>query len=199
MRSGAAFYLIGAQVAGKNKKSRGREVNRAELAEINGVSLPTIDEWVRRGSPVVQRGGRGRAWIFNTAEVRSWRDDDIRAQADHGPSATKEQLVLRKLAAETEQAELDLAKAKDEVVPVEQFERALTKAFGEVRAGIRNVLPQRAARRLMGETDETTFKDVMREEVDHVLEALADRNLVEETDLYLGEEEEGEDEGADGE
>ncbi|MBY6056772.1 terminase small subunit [Leisingera daeponensis] len=179
-------------MAGKKKKSRGKEVNRAELAEFNGVSLPTIDEWVRRGCPVVQRGGRGRAWIFNTAEVRSWRDDDIRAQSSQTTNANKDQLQLRKLAAETEQAELDLAKAKDEVVPVEQYERALTKAFGEVRASLRNVLPQRAARRLMGETDETTFKDVMREEVDHVLEALADRDLVEESDLYLDD---GQDDG----
>ncbi|WP_052249088.1 terminase small subunit [Leisingera sp. ANG-Vp] len=186
-------------MAGKKKKSKGREVNRTELAEINGVSLPTIDEWVRRGCPVVQRGGRGRAWIFNTAEVRSWRDDDIRAQASHTTNASKDELQLRKLAAETEQAELDLAKAKDEVVPVEQYERALTKAFGEVRAGIRNVLPQRAARRLMGETEETAFKEKMREEVDHVLEALADRDLVEETDLYLDDGEDGEAEGADSE
>lgn len=180
----------------KNKKSRGRNVNRTELAEINGVSMPTVDDWVSRGCPVVQRGGRGRAWVFNTAEVRSWRDDDIRAQTSHTENASKDELLLRKLAAETEQAELDLAKAKEQVVPVEQYERALTKAFGEVRAGLRNVLPQRAARRLMGESDETRFKDVLREEVDHVLEALADRDLVEETDIALADDE---GEGADGE
>ncbi|MFV1601992.1 MULTISPECIES: terminase small subunit [unclassified Phaeobacter] len=180
----------------KNKKSRGRNVNRTELAEINGVSMPTVDDWVSRGCPVVQRGARGRAWIFNTAEVRSWRDDDIRAQTSHTENASKDELLLRKLAAETEQAELDLAKAKEQVVPVEQYERALTKAFGEVRAGLRNVLPQRAARRLMGESDETKFKDVLREEVDHVLEALADRDLVEESDIALADDE---GEGADGE
>ncbi|APG47305.1 terminase small subunit [Phaeobacter inhibens] len=180
----------------KNKKSRGRNVNRTELAEINGVSMPTVDDWVSRGCPVIQHGARGRAWIFNTADVRSWRDDDIRAQTSHTGNASKSELLLRKLAAETEQAELDLAKAKEQVVPVEQYERALTKAFGEVRAGLRNVLPQRAARRLMGESDETRFKDVLREEVDHVLEALADRDLVEESDIALADDE---GEGADGE
>lgn len=180
----------------KNKKSRGRNVNRTELAEINGVSMPTVDDWVSRGCPVVQRGGRGRAWVFNTAEVRSWRDDDIRAQTSHTANASKDELLLRKLAAETEQAELVLAKAKEEVVPVEQYERALTKAFGEVRAGFRGVLPQRAARRLMGETDETTFKEKMLEEVDHVLEAMADRDLVEETDLYLADDDGEEEDGA---
>ena len=47
----------------KNKKSKGQVVNRADLANINGVSLPTIDDWVRRGCPVMQRGARGRAWL----------------------------------------------------------------------------------------------------------------------------------------
>ncbi len=99
-------------MAVNNKKTRGRVVNRAELAEINGVSMPTIDDWVKRGCPVVQRGGRGRAWQFNTAEVRNWREDDIRAESSHTTHATKDELLLRKLAAETEQAELDLAKSK---------------------------------------------------------------------------------------
>ncbi|TLP67099.1 terminase small subunit [Parasedimentitalea maritima] len=176
-------------MAVKKEKTRGREVNRTELAEINGVSLPTVESWVRRGCPVVQRGGRGRAWQFNTAEVRNWREDDIRAEASHTTHANKDELLLRKLAAETEQAELDLAKAKDELVPVEQLERALTKAFGEVRAGMRNVVPGRAARRLIGETDETKFKVVLLEEIDHALGALADDDLINEADLDLEDDE----------
>jgi phage terminase Nu1 subunit (DNA packaging protein) len=181
-------------VAAKNKKSRGRDVNRSDLAEINGVSMPTIDDWVRRGCPVVQRGGRGRAWQFNTADVRNWREDDIRSETSHTSNANKDELLLRKLAAETEQAELDLARAKDEVVPVEQLERALVKAFGEVRAGMRNVLPGRAARRLIGETDETTFKAVLLEEIDQRLEVLADSDLINEADLELDPEGEGDQE-----
>ncbi|WP_417702281.1 terminase small subunit [Pseudophaeobacter sp.] len=176
----------------KKNKSRGREVNRTELAEINGVSLPTIESWVRRDCPVVQRGGRGRAWTFNTADVRNWREDDIRAESSHTAHATKDELLLRKLAAETEQAELDLAKSKDEVVPVEQLERAMVKAFGEVRAGLRNVVPSRAASRLLGETDETTLKAVLLEEIDHALEALADSDLINESDLDLEDNEESE-------
>jgi phage terminase Nu1 subunit (DNA packaging protein) len=193
-RANRVWYSSEVQVAVKNKKTRGREVNRTELAEINGVSLPTVESWVRRGCPVVQRGGRGRAWQFNTADVRNWRENDIRAETSHTTHATKDELLLRKLAAETEQAELDLARAKDEVVPVEQLERALVKAFGEVRAGMRNVLPGRAARRLIGETDETTFKAVLLEEIDQRLEVLADSDLINEADLELDQEGEGDQE-----
>ena len=76
---------------------------------------------------------------------------------------------------------------------VEQIERALSKAFGEVRANLRNVLPGRAARRLVGETNQTQIKAVLLEEIDQALEALADDDLINETDLELAEEDEDED------
>jgi phage terminase Nu1 subunit (DNA packaging protein) len=48
-------------------------VNRAELANLFEVSLPTIDAWVRNGCPVVERGGRGREWKFHVPEIFNWR------------------------------------------------------------------------------------------------------------------------------
>lgn len=48
-------------------------VNRAELAKIFDISLPTVDAWVRKGCPVEERGGRGREWKFHTSEVFNWR------------------------------------------------------------------------------------------------------------------------------
>ncbi len=108
-------------------------------------------------------------------------------------------MILRKLRAETEQAELDLSKVRNELVPVEQFDRAMTKAFGEVRAGFRNVLPSRAARRLIGESDETKMKEVLIDEVDQILLVLSDSDLIHETDLEIEDDEEDGDEGADSE
>lgn len=174
-----------------NKVGRGQILNRSQMADNLGVAMTTLDDWIRRGCPVVERGGRGRAWKFNSAAVRSWRDNDIRAELKDTRNASTEELKRRKLQAETEQAELELAKAKEELVPVEQYGRALAKAFGEVRAGIRNVVPGRAARRVVGETDETRIKEVVLEEVDQALEVLADSDLVNEADIEL--EDEGED------
>lgn len=172
-----------------NRIQRGEVLNRTEMARHLGVAMPTLDEWVRRGCPVVERGGRGRQWKFNSAEVRAWRDEDIRHQMADTRLASTEELKRRKLAAETETVELELAKAKDLVVPVEQFERALAKAFGEVRAGLRNVVPGRAARRLIGESDETRVKAVLLDEIDQALTALADETLIHEDDLELDEDE----------
>jgi len=177
------------------RKGRGQILNRTDMADHLGVAMPTLDDWVRRGCPVVERGGRGRAWQFNSADVRAWRDEDIRNQtAATAANVTIDDLKRRKLEAETLHLELELAKARGEVVPVEQYERALGKAFGEVRAGLRNVVPGRAARRLLGESDETRFKAVLLEEVDQALEALADADLIFEDDLE--DEEEGKDDAA---
>jgi len=63
---------------------------------------------------------------------------------------------------------------------------------------MRNVVPGRAARRLIGETDETKFKVVLLEEIDHALEALADDDLINEADLELEDEDSAEGEGAKG-
>lgn len=166
-----------------NKKGRGEILNRTEMAHHLGVAMPTLDDWVRRGCPVVQRGGRGRAWQFNSADLRTWRDDDIRRDASRVEAASNEELKRRKLQAETEQIELELARSKAEVVEVAQYERALTKVLGEVRTNLRSVLPERAVRRLRGEGDETRFKTVLLEEVDQALEALADETILLEDDI----------------
>ncbi|MFD2112034.1 DUF1441 family protein [Thiorhodococcus fuscus] len=47
--------------------------NKAELAEAFGKSVVSVDHWLRRGCPYVQRGERGRAWVFNIIDVAEWR------------------------------------------------------------------------------------------------------------------------------
>lgn len=176
-----------------NKRGRGIILNRAETADHFGIAMTTLDDWVRRDCPVVQRGGRGRPWKFNTADLMKWREADIRAESQGVRSASADELKRRKLQAETEMAELDLFKAKELVAPIEQIERAQSKAFGEVRANLRNVVPGRAARRLVGEKSQTKIKAVLLEEIDQALESLADDDLINETDLELAEEDEDQD------
>ena len=51
----------------------GKVVNKADLANIFGVSLPTVDQWVRAGCPVEKRGGLGKEWQFACGDVLRWR------------------------------------------------------------------------------------------------------------------------------
>lgn len=147
-------------------------VNRAELSQAMGVSLPTVDRWVRDGMPVKQRGTKGVPWEFVLADVVSWWGDRQRQAAAGAAPTNSEDAKLRKLIADAELAELELAKAKGEVAPVRDFERAQARAMAMIRQNIMNV-PARAVLRLLGETDETTFKATLRAELTLALEQSA--------------------------
>lgn len=156
---------------------KGRTVNKTELCDLFGVTAPTVDTWVRTGCPIESRGGRGVPSEFNTADVSKWLRDKARDEGAGTSQADESELKRRKLAAETAKAELELAKARGSVAPIDQVERMVSRAFSEVRAGLRN-MPSRLVATLIGETNERQFKKVMLEEIDQVLEALANAELV---------------------
>ena len=153
------------------------ELNRSDLSAHMGVSLPTIDRWVKEGCPVVQRGRRGVEWVFDLPEViRWWGNRCVEAASGDSPSDLAE-IERRTALAKMQQAELTLAKAKGEVAPIREFERAQAKVFAEIRANIMNV-PQRVVVQLLNESDETRFKQVLRSELTLALEAAANAELI---------------------
>ena len=58
----------------------GVALNRAEAAKFFGVALTTIDAWIRRGCPVLERGDRGVPHKLDSAEVAHWFAEDIARQ-----------------------------------------------------------------------------------------------------------------------
>ncbi len=169
-------------------KQQGKQVNRVGLSEIFGVAMPTVDQWVRHRCPVVQRGGRGREWTFDTAVVARWLRDKAAEEAAGEAVTDVEEWKRRKVAAEAQREELRLAAEKKLVAPLEQMERNLARLFAEVRANLRN-LPSRTASLLVGETDERRYKQVLLREIDQVLEGLASLDLSEETTEEVEEDE----------
>lgn len=168
-------------------KGRGRSVNRGELAEVFGVSLPTITAWVRKGCPFIKRGGRAKPWEFNTSDVSEWLRDEARAESEPDEALDENQLKLRKMAADAAHAELDLAVARRKVAPIDEFERARAMENAVIRANVMNV-PSRVVSQLIGETSEARFKEVLSGELVQALETAAD------ADVEL-DDEEGDDSG----
>jgi phage terminase Nu1 subunit (DNA packaging protein) len=159
----------------------GVKLNRSGLSEHMGVSLPTIDRWVKEGMPVVQRGGRGIEWAFDLADVIQWYARR-QAEAVAGKVDDLEEIERRTAKAKMEQAELALAKARDEVAPIAEFQRVQAAMMATIRQNMLNV-PQRAVLQLLGETDETKFKQGLRAEITLALEQSAAADLdIEEDD-----------------
>lgn len=160
---------------------KGCEVSRQGAADIFGVSLPTIDNWVRAGCPYDKKGGRGQEWQFNTSNIAKWLQDRAADTAMGDVPDDMEQLKLREQKAKTVMAEMELAKAMKEVALTSEFERVQSKIFSIIRTNILNV-PQRAVLQLLGEKDATKFKMTLKAELVKALEAVADFEIDDEDD-----------------
>jgi phage terminase Nu1 subunit (DNA packaging protein) len=150
------------------------QVNRAELADILGCSLPTITSKVQRGMPYLQRGQRGKEWTFDTADVFNWeKDQAIKDTVGDFTAVSEDEMKMRKLAAETGKAEIELAKARGEVAPLHDMEIAWRDSVLEFKARIR-LLPSRVAGQMVGLDNETEIKAVLLDEVDQSLTVLSE-------------------------
>lgn len=156
------------------KKTEGRLVNRAELAEILGISLPTVNAWVKDKMPVVRAGTRGTEWQFDTAAVIQWREERAKQAAD-GKLNDLETIEKETALVKLERERLKFAKEAELVVPLDQLERRLSVVFAEVRTSLRNI-PKRTASLLVGEPDERIFTKTLLEEIDRTLTALSEFN-----------------------
>lgn len=168
---------------------KGKQVNLTELADIMGCALNTINTYIKAGMPVVSRGARGKEWVFNSADCINWKAEKSVIDATSDAPADDGVLKSRALLADTLLKELELAKAMALVAPLDQVERMVTRAFAEVRAGMRNI-PSRVVSLLIGETDERRFKKVLLGEIDQALVALASADLAGSDDDGTADEEE---------
>lgn len=171
-------------------------VNRKDLAAILGVTPPTIDARITKGLPVQSRGTQGQDARFDTVEVIRWTIEKAVAEATQGTSQKDDskELIRRKLQAETEIAELKLAKEKAEVVFIEDALRSISDAVAVLRQRILT-LPRRVSPLVVGETDEEIVKEMVEREVVDILTELT-RNAFNNSES-LPDETSGDDQEAD--
>ena len=78
--------------------------------------------------------------------------------------------------AQADTAEIELAMLAGEVASIKDFERAQAAAFAAIRTNCMNI-PQRVVTQLLGETDETIFKEKLRAEIINALATAAEEQL----------------------
>lgn len=164
-------------------KGAGQKVNRKQLAAVFGISLPTVDAWLRAGCPFDQRGASGKEWIFDTAEVMRWREQRATDEAGGVDVQDDAALKRRKLSAEAKMAELELLKQMGELAPVDAMDRMWSRVLAELQSNLRGSFVTRCASQLIGETDERAFKRILLAEVDSSLECLSEMDLSEDEDV----------------
>lgn len=129
----------------------GRSVNRAELASLCGVSLPTVDSWVDKGCPFVERGSKGREWRFDSAAVIDWRlqravENAVSGYADESGNVSKEEADRRRAVANAITAEIAADEALGAVVARAEAEADVATFCQVIKAGLSNMAAKIAAR-----------------------------------------------------
>ena len=144
------------------------------IAKLLMLSDRRVQQLTKEG--VVPKAERGRYELAPAVQgyIRYLQERSLRS--DQSPiDYHMEKARLTKAQADRE--EVEAAKAMGDVVSVKQVETNLANLFAEVRANFRNI-PDRVVSALIGSTDEREVKAVLLREIDLVLHALAESDVL---------------------
>ncbi len=126
-----------------------KRLSGAALATLLGVARNTVTDWKNAGCPH-QPDPKTGAPTYLPSEVWTWRDR-TREAATTPQELDKEAEQVRKLKAEADRVELEVAKVRGELVPIAAFEQALADEHDEMRAAWVS-LPSRYSRLVVERT-----------------------------------------------
>ena len=152
-----------------------RLVNQRQIAEIFGVTRETIRKWIDQGMPT--RNGPSGVRLYLPSEVIQWREGRATQAALDSVAITDiEEAKRRKLAAEAAMAEIELSKARGEVVEIGLVGAEVGSALATCRARLlgigASVVP-----RLQIAADGVEMKAIVDEAVHRALEEISDGAL----------------------
>lgn len=165
---------------------RHEELTKAELADRFGVDVRTITNWVAEGMPQRKKSGRP---VFAWPECYAWREVQIRNDARavrHGDNDQERktkaaEFRLRQLEMETENAELDLAARRGELVPLDFMRTEFERIAQALRTGLIS-LPQTWALRLGEATTTVERQIILQDAVNDLMPLLRELADAEDTD-----------------
>lgn len=126
-------YARGTTRSGARKRDRGNfpggiEPTQSLLAQAFGVTQTTISTWVGEGAPIRQDG------TYSVVEVERWRTK--RGRGDGAAEIAADDWELRKLAAEAQRKELDLARARQELFSRDDVEKLFAGRLAALVRGL---------------------------------------------------------------
>jgi len=110
--------------------------SKAGCAEFFDVSLPTVEAWIRRGMPVVQKGAKGVAWVIDLMAAAQWR---FAGPTDSEVDPDSMTPTDRKAWYEGETKRRDLQIRDGELIPAADVERVVATAFAAIASDIRAI------------------------------------------------------------
>ncbi len=138
---------------------------KAQAAKVLSVSLRSIERFKKEGLPYVAKRG------YPLIECLKWYNNRLRNNED-GPTIVDQK--LRKLTAEADLLEIELAKSQGSVVAFDEISRLII----ESHVALKNVflgLPGRLAMDLAAETDAAVVRDKLMYEIKSAMNDASNR------------------------
>ncbi len=146
------------------------DLNRSEISAAFGVSMPTIDEWRKKGCPCHQSG---KKWVFTVHKVSDWlraRDIESSGTLDLGQERAK----LTKLQAE--KTTIELEQTRGNLIPFELVVETWQGHIANARAKLLG-LPPKAAAQIEGAESYAEIEGILKDIVNEALDELATDGL----------------------
>lgn len=122
-------------------------LKRSAARDALGLADRTFARWVAKGLP---RKGEGKREVYPWPEIQRWLLDHVREEGRESVRPQDyEDAKARKMMAEAELAEYDVAIKRKELMTVEEGQKALADAFDRVAAQLK-AAPTRHAHDLVG-------------------------------------------------
>ncbi|MCK7244525.1 terminase small subunit [Enterobacter asburiae] len=134
------------------------DISLRSLARQYGYDESTVRTWVEKGMPT-GTDSNARSWIVDNV-LKPLRDTNTKEQI--------EQERLKKLSAERQLAELELAEKNGLVVSTEYVEQVLTEYLFQIKAAVR-AIPSKTYLELFAQSDAKDLRDVLRTHIDKTL------------------------------
>jgi phage terminase Nu1 subunit (DNA packaging protein) len=126
---------------------------------------------------VIPRQDRGRYELAPTVQAYiRYLQDRIAGRTEDGSndwSAAR----AKHMAMKAELAEIELKKARAEVIAADEVKRAWAAILGEVRAALLGTTPVRIAQLVQGVTDSTELKRIVKTEIEDAMRAISKADI----------------------
>lgn len=148
-------------------------MNKGELCRVLGCTIATLDSYIGAGLPYVEKPTQGaKAWTFDLTEVVPWiikRERGLREANVDNPFVNAK---TRATSAMAGLKEMELAEKRGQMVSVDDVTTALEQEYAVVKTSLRSI-PGRVSQLCAVEHDPARIEELLKREVDQVLEELA--------------------------
>jgi phage terminase Nu1 subunit (DNA packaging protein) len=148
-----------------------RRATKGEAAEFFGISLRTLDAWIREGAPVAQAGARRIAYVLDLRAIAEWRYTARQSESDIDPERLPPS--DRKQWYDGEMKRREIQVRDRELIPASEVEEVVATSYAAVSQALLS-LPDNLERRAGLSADQAErAEDAIHETMNDLADRLA--------------------------